>query len=58
MIADNQLTVNASWDDRLLARLLKDLSLLGPRFRGLTVCRGIVGRQQSGTCKDNRRTNP
>jgi DNA modification methylase len=32
MIADNQLTVNASWDDRLLAEQLKDLSLLGLDF--------------------------
>ncbi len=32
MIADNQLTVNASWDDRLLARQLKDLSLLDLDF--------------------------
>jgi hypothetical protein len=32
MIAGNQLTVNASWDDRLLAQKLKDLSLLGLDF--------------------------
>jgi DNA modification methylase len=32
MIADNQLTINASWDDRLLAQQLKDLSLLGLEF--------------------------
>jgi ParB-like chromosome segregation protein Spo0J len=32
MIADNQLTVNANWDDRLLAQQLKDLSLLGLDF--------------------------
>jgi ParB-like chromosome segregation protein Spo0J len=29
MIADNQLTINASWDDRLLAQQLNDLSLVG-----------------------------
>jgi hypothetical protein len=28
-IADNKLTENADWDDRLLAQQLKDLSLLG-----------------------------
>ena len=32
MVADNQLTINASWDDRLLAQQLKDLSLLGLEF--------------------------
>src|SRR5439155_9082286 len=32
MIADNKLTVNATWDDRLLAQQLKDLSLLGLDF--------------------------
>ena len=32
MIADNQLTLNASWDDRLLAQQLKDLSLSGLDF--------------------------
>jgi DNA modification methylase len=32
MIADNQLTLNASWDDRLLAQQLKDLSLIGLDF--------------------------
>jgi hypothetical protein len=32
MIADNQLTINASWDDRLLAQQLQDLSLLGLEF--------------------------
>jgi len=29
MIADNRLTENSVWDDRLLAEQLKDLSLLG-----------------------------
>ena len=32
MIADNRLTEIASWDDRLLAQQLKDLSLLGLDF--------------------------
>src|SRR5271163_4557932 len=32
MIADNKLTENATWDDRLLAQQLKDLSLLGLDF--------------------------
>jgi len=32
MIADNKLTENASWDDRLLAEQLRDLSLLGLDF--------------------------
>src|SRR5437763_1382602 len=32
MVADNQLTLNATWDDRLLAQQLKDLSLLGLEF--------------------------
>ena len=32
MIADNRLTEIASWDDRLLAEQLKDLSLLGLDF--------------------------
>src|SRR5262249_50661975 len=32
MIADNRLTEISSWDDRLLARQLKDLSLLGLDF--------------------------
>jgi DNA modification methylase len=32
MIADNRLSENASWDDRLLAEQLKDLSLLGLDF--------------------------
>jgi ParB/RepB/Spo0J family partition protein len=32
MIADNKLTENASWDDRLLAEQLRDLSLLGFDF--------------------------
>ena len=32
MIADNQLTINAVWDDRLLAQQLKDLSLLDLEF--------------------------
>ena len=31
-IADNKLTENADWDDRLLAQQLKDLSLLGLDF--------------------------
>jgi DNA modification methylase len=32
MIADNKLTENSTWDDRLLAQQLKDLSLLGLDF--------------------------
>jgi DNA modification methylase len=32
MIADNRLTENSVWDDRLLAQQLKDLSLLGLDF--------------------------
>jgi len=32
MIADNKLTDNSAWDDRLLAQQLKDLSLLGLDF--------------------------
>jgi DNA modification methylase len=32
MIADNKLTENATWDDRLLAQQFKDLSLLGLDF--------------------------
>jgi ParB-like chromosome segregation protein Spo0J len=32
MIADNRLTENSVWDDRLLAEQLKDLSLLGVDF--------------------------
>src|SRR5207237_5149670 len=32
MIADNRLTEIATWDDRLLAQQLKDLSLLGLDF--------------------------
>jgi ParB-like chromosome segregation protein Spo0J len=32
MIADNKLTENADWNDRLLAQQLKDLSLLGLDF--------------------------
>jgi len=32
MIADNRLTEIATWDDRLLAEQLKDLSLLGLDF--------------------------
>jgi len=32
MIADNKLTENATWDDRLLAEQLRDLSLLGLDF--------------------------
>jgi DNA modification methylase len=32
MIADNKLTENANWDDRLLAEQLRDLSLLGLDF--------------------------
>jgi DNA modification methylase len=32
MIADNRLTENSAWDDRLLAQQLKDLSLLGVDF--------------------------
>jgi hypothetical protein len=32
MVADNQLSLNSSWDDRLLAQQLKDLSLLGLEF--------------------------
>jgi ParB-like chromosome segregation protein Spo0J len=32
MIADNQLTINAVWDDRLLAQQLKELSLLDLEF--------------------------
>jgi DNA modification methylase len=32
MIADNRLTENATWDDRLLAEQLRDLSLLGLDF--------------------------
>src|SRR5215469_15376511 len=31
-IADNKLAENATWDDRLLAELLQDLSLSGPDF--------------------------
>ena len=32
MVADNRLTEIASWDDRLLAQQLKELSLLGLDF--------------------------
>src|SRR5438445_5057773 len=32
MIADNKLTENATWDDRLLAQQFKELSLLGLDF--------------------------
>ena len=53
MIADNQLTVNASWDDRLLAEQLKDLSLLGLDFSlELTAsrwARSICGSLHSAT---------
>src|SRR5260370_37145302 len=42
MIADNRLTENSHWDDRLLAKHLKDLSLLELEF-GLEVTDFAMG---------------
>ena len=45
MIADNRLTEIATWDDRLLAQQLKDLSLLGLDFGRVPVSGvGAVGK--------------
>jgi len=46
MITDNRLTEIATWDDRLLAQQLKDLSLLGLDF-SLEVTGFEVGRDRS-----------
>jgi ParB-like chromosome segregation protein Spo0J len=47
-IADNKLSENAEWDDRLLAQQLKDLSLIGLDFSlELTLLHGsAAGRSQ------------
>ena len=58
MIADNRLTEIATWDDRLLAQQLKDLSLLGLDFSLEVIGFEICGSHHSRTCPSRLTTPP